>query len=77
MKTITLEGRRYRLTSHYGRTYLEGPGLIARLCILAEGVTQDDPDIRRHAADALAAYRERHKRAQESVARNMGWTKQQ
>jgi hypothetical protein len=72
MKTLTIDGRRYRLhmETHYGRVIVRGKGLLVGV-YLPEGVTLDSPDLRECVAAAIAADRECARRARETVRQNL------
>jgi len=62
MKTLTLNGKRYRLslapsTAGDVRVWVRGPGILS--CVpLPPGITLASPDLRQQLARTLATYRE-------------------
>jgi hypothetical protein len=67
-KTLTLAGKKYRLTT---RTYddrldLNGPGIVGGI-VLPAGVTLEGPELREQVAQAVADYHERRRAASEWV----------
>lgn len=67
-KTLTLDGRKYRLTVSYtGRVMVEGPGVLRGCCLLPDGVGLGSDGLRAAAIAAVADYRARHKAAGEAV----------
>jgi hypothetical protein len=67
-KTLTLAGKKYRLTTRSYDDFLDvqGPGIVGGL-VLPAGVTLDSPDLRQQLAGAVADYHERRRSASEWV----------
>ena len=65
MKTVTIDGIQYRLTtrSYDGRIVVAGKGILFQCCVLPPGATLDSPELRNVVAAAVADYWRRHREA--------------
>lgn len=67
-KTLTIEGRRYRITVRAWDALLqvEGPGLVVG-CVLPAGVRLDSSDLREQVIEALSRAKANSRAAAEAV----------